>query len=182
MSCPVDSGEVPGWRRQAYKVRCRGITGMQDHFLLGGVFMRSKLLSFAFVALAAALIAGCGGGKSSSSGTTSTAASAPASPATVVGSPEASAGAMAPQAGARPQVPVPVTLHCGGQPPVWTNPRSHAYHLSTDPLYGRTKRGTYMCMRDAVSAGYHAAGAMRHHGKSSANGAMAQPSPSPAAT
>lgn len=140
--------------------------------------MRSKLLSFALVTLAAALIAGCGGGKSSS---TSSAASAPVSPAAaVVGSLGASAGGMAPQAGARPQAPVPATLHCGAQPPVWTNPRSHAYHVSSDPVYGRTKRGTYMCLRDAVNAGYHAAGAMRHHRKSSANGAMAQPSPSPA--
>src|SRR4051794_9585910 len=33
---------------------------------------------------------------------------------------------------------------CGSDPIVWGTPRSHAYHTSTDRLFGKTKRGTYL--------------------------------------
>ncbi len=59
---------------------------------------------------------------------------------------------------------IPPTLQCGAVQPVWANTKSHVYHLSTDPLYGRTKHGEYMCPSTAKAQGYHAAaGAMKKH-------------------
>jgi len=79
--------------------------------------------------------------------------------------------------------PVPASLHCGATAPVWANSKSHVYHTSTDPLYGKTKHGQYMCAQTAVAQGYHAAGprgampgSKRHH-KSGSMMALPQPSP-----
>jgi hypothetical protein len=52
--------------------------------------------------------------------------------------------------------------------------KSKSYHESTDPYFGRTKNGKYMCKTDAVNAGYHAAGTM--HSRKHAN------APAPVAT
>jgi hypothetical protein len=68
--------------------------------------------------------------------------------------------------------PVPQGLQCSGDVMVWVNLKSKSYHESTDPYFGRTKNGKYMCKADAVNAGYHAAGTM--HGRMHA--------PAPAAT
>jgi hypothetical protein len=51
----------------------------------------------------------------------------------------------------------PSDLHCGNEPVVWVNERSKVYHTQSDPYYGHTKSGGYMCELDAVHAGYHAA-------------------------
>lgn len=51
----------------------------------------------------------------------------------------------------------PSDLHCGNEPVVWVNERSKVYHTQSDPYYGHTKLGGYMCELDAVHAGYHAA-------------------------
>lgn len=117
--------------------------------------------------LALAVLAACGGGKQSTTTATTQnqgAASAAASP------------AMA----ARGAASNPSSLHCGATAPVWANPKSHVYHTSSDPLYGKTKHGEYMCVQTARAQGYHAAGgAMRggkHHKKS---GGMATPQASP---
>jgi hypothetical protein len=49
--------------------------------------------------------------------------------------------------------------HCPGDTVVWaTLSRAHAYHLSSDRYYGKTKRGAYMCQKDADRAGMHQAG------------------------
>jgi hypothetical protein len=72
--------------------------------------------------------------------------------------------------------PVPANLSCGSAQPVWVNQRSHSYHEPSDPYYGRTKHGSYMCLNDAVAAGYHPAGKGGHHH----HGMMG--SPEPAAT
>ena len=49
--------------------------------------------------------------------------------------------------------------HCGTDTVVWANTgHSHVYHLSGDKYYGHTHHGAYMCMKDAVAAGYHAPG------------------------
>lgn len=122
-------------------------------------------------------LAACGGGQKNQSAvsTTSTASSTAAA-----GSPMS----------AQTTAPVPASVHCGAVAPVWANTRTHAYHLSSDPLYGRTKHGQYMCPQTAVSEGYHQAGSSsrggammrpKHHRRS---GSMmqAQPSPSPAST
>ena len=51
---------------------------------------------------------------------------------------------------------------CGSDLIVWGNTRSHVYHTSTDKLFGKTKRGTYLCQAAAQQSGYHAAGQARH--------------------
>ena len=71
-----------------------------------------------------------------------------------VGAPAGSASAAA--AGA--MAPMPADLHCGAVKPVWVNTKTHVYHTSTDPEYGRTKSGMYMCASAAVKAGNRRAG------------------------
>jgi hypothetical protein len=51
---------------------------------------------------------------------------------------------------------------CGSDPVVWGNTRSHAYHTSTDKLFGKTRRGTYLCQAAAQQGGYHAVGKASH--------------------
>jgi hypothetical protein len=49
--------------------------------------------------------------------------------------------------------------HCPGDTLVWaTLTRAKVYHLSGDRYYGKTRRGAYMCHKDAVTAGMHQAG------------------------
>jgi hypothetical protein len=50
---------------------------------------------------------------------------------------------------------------CGSDPVVWGNLRSHAYHGRDDRLFGKTKRGTYLCQSAADRGGFHAAGQRR---------------------
>jgi hypothetical protein len=59
--------------------------------------------------------------------------------------------------------PLPSVLKCNSDQPVWVNSRTHVYHEPSDPLYGRTKHGAYMCPSAAIAAGYHPAGKHRHH-------------------
>jgi hypothetical protein len=70
---------------------------------------------------------------------------------------------------------VPNDMHCGAEPPVWANTRTKVYHLAGDPMYGRTKVGSYMCRENAEQDGYHVAG-MRH-GKRHMKGSMTAPMP-----
>ena len=37
---------------------------------------------------------------------------------------------------------------------VWANITSKIYHPSTSKVYGKTKRGAYMCEKEAVTAGF----------------------------
>jgi len=72
---------------------------------------------------------------------------------------------------------VPASLNCAGDTVVWATPKRHVYHLSNDPYYGRTHSGRYMCMQQARSQGYHAAGARsggKHHAM---KGALPEASP-----
>lgn len=39
-------------------------------------------------------------------------------------------------------------------PVVWVNKRSKKYHLPGDKVYGKTKRGRYMCKSSADASGY----------------------------
>jgi hypothetical protein len=49
--------------------------------------------------------------------------------------------------------------HCSGDTIVWANTGgSKAYHTSGDRFYGKTKRGAYMCQKEADQAGFHPAG------------------------
>ena len=125
--------------------------------------------------LALAALTACGGNKSTDTTTTTQNQPAAAPSANAMGG-GAMSGAVA---------PVPATLHCGATAPVWANTKSHAYHLASDPLYGKTKHGQYMCASTAVAQGYHPAGSKaggamnggHHHNKSGAMQAQPQPSP-----
>jgi hypothetical protein len=140
-------------------------------------------------ALLVTILAACGGGgnnsQNSSSGTEAT-ASAQASPGAMMtagamnaASPGAMQGGNMQSVESRPQAPIPASLNCGNDQPVWTNPRSHTFFEATAPFYGRTKKGAYMCPADAIAAGYHkASGKRRHRGGGSMEGAQ----PSPAST
>lgn len=122
-------------------------------------------------ALVIGSLAACGGGGGNSS--TNAAASAAAGAASAVASSAAgaasnAAGAMSSAAGAagaaagglanKVAAAIPSSLHCGAVPPVWVNSKTHVYHEPSDPLYGKTKAGQYMCASAAVAAGYHKAG------------------------
>jgi hypothetical protein len=44
--------------------------------------------------------------------------------------------------------------HCSDDTVVWVaSSRSRVYHLSGDRSYGRSRRGAYMCLKDAQGAG-----------------------------
>ncbi|HEY5095246.1 MAG TPA: hypothetical protein VII69_09045 [Candidatus Eremiobacteraceae bacterium] len=117
-----------------------------------------KRFSSSFAAICAiAMLSGCGSGSSDTSSTATTAAASGA-PAMMSGTHH---GYMAkPLAKA---VPVPADLHCTGDVVVWVNLKTKSFHESTDPYFGRTVDGKYMCKADAVTAGDHAAGSMRSH-------------------
>ena len=46
---------------------------------------------------------------------------------------------------------------CPADTVVWANLPSRIYHFSDTRYYGETKHGAYMCERDALAAGMHAA-------------------------
>ena len=46
---------------------------------------------------------------------------------------------------------------CGSDAVVWVNLRSRAYHEAGSRSYGATKVGAYMCEKESLSAGFHAA-------------------------
>jgi hypothetical protein len=47
--------------------------------------------------------------------------------------------------------------HCPGDTVVWANTRTHIYHSAGSNAYGNTKKGAYLCERDAGSLGIRAA-------------------------
>lgn len=54
---------------------------------------------------------------------------------------------------------------CGADPVVWVNPSSKVFHTSESRYYGKTKRGSFMCQKDATAGGYHAAKSSPIHAK-----------------
>lgn len=50
---------------------------------------------------------------------------------------------------------------CRGDFVVWVNLRSKAYHESASKSYGATKTGAYMCERESIATGFHAAKARK---------------------
>ena len=53
-------------------------------------------------------------------------------------------------------------VHCPIDTVVWANTRSGIYHFRGDDNYGTTKRGAYMCERDALAGGIRMAKNERH--------------------
>jgi hypothetical protein len=47
--------------------------------------------------------------------------------------------------------------HCADDSVVWLNTSSKVYHLAGTPSYGKTKKGAYMCQKDADQGGFHVA-------------------------
>lgn len=48
--------------------------------------------------------------------------------------------------------------HCPDDTVVWSSlSKSHSFHLSTSKHFGKTKRGAYVCEKDALAAGFHQA-------------------------
>jgi hypothetical protein len=47
--------------------------------------------------------------------------------------------------------------HCPTDTVVWVNLSSKVYHLSGTPYYGNTKKGAYICQRDADVSGFRVA-------------------------
>jgi hypothetical protein len=48
-------------------------------------------------------------------------------------------------------------LRCPLDTVVWVNLDSHIYHFKGNSNYGNTKKGAYMCEKDATGAGSRAA-------------------------
>ena len=53
-------------------------------------------------------------------------------------------------------------VHCPTDTVVWANTRSNIYHFRGDNNYGTTKRGAYMCERDALAGGIRQAKNEKH--------------------
>jgi hypothetical protein len=51
---------------------------------------------------------------------------------------------------------------CPSDTVVWANLSSKIYHFTGNKDYGHTKKGAYMCEKDATTAGFHAAKGEKH--------------------
>jgi len=125
--------------------------------MMTSIVRRSTIVS---LIVAAAVLAGCGGGSQSSSSQATAA-------------PTATTEAQREQAAlpTSSMQPIPKDLGCSGNDVVWVNMNTKSYHESSDPYFGRTKNGKYMCKAAADAAGYHMAGSMHtHHSKNNMSG------------
>lgn len=115
-----------------------------------------------------AALAACGHGSNTQSNTTTngivTNSSAAPSPTNVAAQPMGGTDQAGNAMAVGTLATVPPTVQCGAVLPVWVNTSKHVYHVSTDPYYGRTKHGEYMCPATAKAQGYRpAGGAMKKH-------------------
>jgi hypothetical protein len=47
--------------------------------------------------------------------------------------------------------------HCPADTVVWLNTASKVYHMAGTKYYGNTKKGAYICQKDADQGGFHVA-------------------------
>lgn len=90
------------------------------------------------LALGLAVLAGCSNGKSSN----------------------AASGGRAGEA--RTAASAAATPDCNGQSPVWAVAGAKVYLTSGDRRYGKTKRGEYLCLSQALAEGYRHARRPHH--------------------
>ncbi len=124
------------------------------------------MIRFAAAALIASLLAGTAMAQSVS-GTTAAVGNAASSAATATGK-AASSAATSVGNGAKSMTKSATSMvtgeyadeaaakaHCPGDTVVWVNTSSKAYHMAGDKYYGKTKKGAYMCQKDADAGGFH---------------------------
>jgi hypothetical protein len=70
-----------------------------------------------------------------------------------IGAPASGAESVSPDV-ARFEFERPAQNHCPGEAIVWVDARSQTYDVSTNRLYGRTSTGAFVCLQEAVNAGY----------------------------
>ena len=75
---------------------------------------------------------------------------------TVAATPTAKAAAAAPTGKDQYAKEDEAKAHCAADPVVWVNLSSKIYHASGTRSYGKTKRGAYMCEKEATTAGFRA--------------------------
>ena len=81
---------------------------------------------------------------------------APASQSTGAGTGKTSTSALAPNQFSSEAL---AKAHCPGDTIVWANTGgSKAYHMAGTKYYGKTKKGAYMCQKEADQGGFHAGG------------------------
>ena len=72
------------------------------------------------------------------------------------------AGATASEAGCCTTTEAQAKAHCPADLVIWANLDSKIYHFSGHKSYGTTKKGTYMCEKDAGGQGFRASKTEKH--------------------
>ncbi len=83
-------------------------------------------------------------------------------PAQTAPAPQTAPAAKKPRAQAAPKAgqftsEADAKANCPGETVVWVNTGTKVYHHAGAATYGKTKRGVYMCEKDAASGGFRAA-------------------------
>lgn len=87
---------------------------------------------------------------------------APAAQQPTTARPAAPTTAVAPSGGNQFSAEAQAKARCPSDTVVWVNTDSKIYHFTGYSDYGKTKKGTYMCERDATAGGFRAAKNEKH--------------------
>jgi hypothetical protein len=113
-----------------------------------------------------AYVAQCRGGDAPSSATAptpaATAASSAATPATITPSTRSAPTTTTPIGANEFAAEGQAKAHCPSDTVVWANLTSRVYHFGGYKDYGNTKRGAYMCEKDATAQGFRASKTEKH--------------------